>query len=753
MQHNPSSELLPIASGEARIIGIPGPGIRLRPYHPAANGEPADPAAPFVNRSSGSLPYRAFLMGGRVDDQLLLPFVTILVMPDEYPGTKSGSTAPGATNRQIEAVWQEAFRSWLLAGDDGVVELERRLLIDPSQLPRHAPVTYCTRTGDYFEPVCPECFGPLRVCRDEARLRAAGLPGFADTLQRFLSCAACQGSGAPQVFYTFSLRPTDTVAPGIRIRKRGELYRDMAPRITTGTEAPASPHPCFTCQHRESCYPPGRQVVDRVPAEDLLVPLFFHDTPFIPVAARPFGFAETAALIGGATADDFFDAATGSASGAEGPLHQSTLNALLAEREQYLFAGDPTGLLALEVFYLKLAAFSGLVRGVRALHASAGRPHLNLSPERIAGQLSPADGAPLPARWRLTLDLGDLITTAPLESLEAERLGPEPVVYSLPFPLAEAYLPEAMQRLPSSTLFMRMTPKSVTLEPGPAGTVVVVRADLTSDTHADGDGGRHDLVRLSIESAAVDGGRLLLAGRRLESIPGGFVFEGRSAPLPEAAAKALASLRGGSAEVGLHAAFSVPVDIVSLGILLFRFLLANDQQEVGTLDRAALERLAAQVALDDRVENRSPIDADRQYRARLARALGTESILAGPEQVLYRASDRTLAPAATPPTLWQDALVLALRLGTNRPGFSLRGRLDEWDPEKLAAPLDEVLEELAILAERARGALIGSGGRNGLLQQVCDDFLQDLEEARSVSSASDDGGSDRTVVVSMRKKS
>lgn len=753
MQRDPMSEPLPFASGETRIIGIPGPGVRLRPYIPVTGGDPASQAPPFINRSSGSLPYRAFLMGGRVGDQMLLPFVTILVMPDEYPGTKSGSTAPGATNRQMEAVWLESFRSWNLAGDDGVVELERRLLTNPGQMPRHAPVTYCTRTGDYFEPVCPECFGPLLVCRDEARLRAAGLPGFAETRQRFLTCAACQESGAASVFYTFSLRAPDTVAPGTRVRKRGELYRDMAPRITTGTDTPASPHPCFSCPHREACYPPGRQVMDRVPAEDLLVPLFFYDTPFIPVAARPFGFAETAALIGGATADDFGEAATESASSLEGPLHQATLANLLAEREQFLFAGDPTGLLALEVFYLKLAAFSGLVRGVRALHASAGRPHLNLSPERIAGQLSQADGAPLPARWRLTLDLADLITTAPLESLEAERLGTEPVVHSIPFPLAEAYLPESMQRLPSSTVFMRMTPVSVTLGPGPTGTVVAVRAELVSDSHADGDGGRHDLVRLSIESASVEGGRLQLAGRRLESIPGGFVFEGKSGPLPEATAKSLTGLRAGTAEVGIHAVFSVPVDVVSLGILLFRFLLANDQQEVSVLDRAALERLAGQVALEDRPENRSPVDADRQYRARLVRALTSESIEAGPEQVLYRAVDRLLAPAATPPTLWQDALVLALRLGTNRAGFSLRSRLDDWDPEKLSAPLDELLEELAILAERARGALIGSGGRNGLLQQVCDDFLTDLEEARSISSTSEEGGGDRTVVVSLRKKS
>ncbi|HEX7878895.1 MAG TPA: hypothetical protein VF720_05765, partial [Candidatus Eisenbacteria bacterium] len=660
----------------ARYIGLPGPGLRLRPYLKASDGGAADAHSPFVSRTSGALPYRAFLVAGKVDGQLLLPFVTILAAPDEYPGTKGSSSVPGAGNEQIEAVWQEAFRAWRVVGEDGVAPLERRLLTDPDQLPRHAPVTFCTRIGDYFEPVCAECLGPLTVCRDEARLRRAGLPAWGDTLQRFLHCEACAGVGAAPVFYTAAARLPEGIAPGVRVRRRGELYRDLAPRITTGSSAPTSHHPCFTCAHRDECYPAGRRVDERVPAEDVLVPLFYYDTPFVPVAARPFTFAESAALIGGAAADDFASAPESVSMGDEGPLHQATLAGLLSEREQFLFAGDPTGLLALEVFHLKLAAFGGLVRGVRALHAEAGRPHLALSPERIVGQLAPADGAPLPARWRLTLEVADFVTTAPIVALERERLADEPRVASLPFPLPEAWLPEAMQRLPVTTLFMRMSPKSVTKTETGTGTVVTVRAELTGNAFAEGDGGRHDLVRLSVESAAVEGGRLLLAGRRVETLPSGFVFEGSSAPMPASVAAAVEGLRAASAEVNVHAVPSVPVDLVSLGILFIRFLLANDQQDVAALDRAVIERLAAAVAGDVGPEGRPPSDADRQYRARIGKALAAESIQGGPEQVLYRAADRALAPAATPPSLWQDALVLALRMATNRPGFSLRGRLD-----------------------------------------------------------------------------
>jgi hypothetical protein len=752
MQRDSSQDPMTSPAAPARFIGLPGPGLRLRPYLKSSDGSGAEAHAPFVSRASGALPYRAFLVSGKVDGQLILPFVTILAAPDEYPGTKGGSAVPAAGNEQIEAVWAEAFRAWRLVGDDGVAPLDRRLLPDPDTLPRHAPVTFCTTVGDYFEPVCPECLGPLTICRDEGRLRRAGLPAWADTLHRFLHCEACFGAGGAQVFYTAAARVPDGVAPGVRVRRRGELYRDMAPRITAGTSSPTSHHPCFTCHHRDGCYPAGRPVDERVPAEDVLVPLFFYDTPFVPLAARPFTFAETAALIGGAAADDFGAAAEASAAGQEGPLHQATLAALLSEREQFLFAGDPTGLMALEVFHLKLAAFGSLVRGVRALHAEAGRPHLALSPERIVGQLAPAEGAPLPARWRLTLEVADLVTTAPLAAVERDRLADEPAVPSLPFPLPEAWLPEALQRLPVTTLFMRLSPKSVTRTDTPAGSVVTVRAELTGDGHADGDGGRHDLVRVSVESAAVEGGRLMLAGRRVESLPNGFVFEGTSGPMPEGAARAVENMKAASAEVHVHAVHDAPVDVVSLGLLLFRFLLANDRQDVAALDRAVVDKLAAALAGGATADARVPADADRQYRARLGKALAAEKIEGGPEQVLYRAADRALAPAATPPSLWQDALVLAVRMATNRPGFSFRGRLDDWDPARRSAPLDELIEEVAMLAERARGALIGSGGRNGMLQQVCDDFLADLEEARTLGAPAEEGAGDRTVVVSVRRQ-
>jgi hypothetical protein len=751
MHSDPSHPSAHDPAADPARIGIAGTGLRLRPYLRPEGGS-AEGESPFVLLGDGVLPYRALLASGKLDGQPILPFVTLLLQQDTWPGFRGGTPLPGATNAQIDRVWDEAFRNWRGSDSEGLTRLEHRLLADPDTLPRHPPVTFCTRIGAYFEPVCPECFGRLDTCRDEVLLRTAGLPGYADTLQRFLHCPACTGAaGALRVVYTASTRTVDGAAPTVRVRRRGELYRDLAVRLHAASARPVTPHPCFDCAHRESCYPLERRVEDRVPAEELLVPLAFYDTAWIPVESHPFGFRESVALLGGAAPSDLEALAVPGAG--DDPLRAATLAGLESSREQFLFAGDPTGLHALEVFYLKLAAFTSLLRGVRALHAGAGRPHLALSPDRIRGGLVAAQGTPLPSRWRLTLSLGDLVSTAPLEAAEALRGGDAPTVLSVPYPLPEAFVPDALARVASTNLFMRLLPRERRVDTTPQGAVVHVRAELLSDGYRDAEHGRLDLVRVVLEDPDAPGGRLALAGRRLDAITGGFVFEGASAPVPVASARRVEQLSGAaSVEVNFLAGWSTPVDIVSLGLLLLRVLLVNDEQDPRALDREVVEKLAAAAAGGEGRLARLPGDAERQQRVRLGEALATAALKATPDQVLHRASDRALAPPATPPALWQDALLLALRMATNLPGFSVRGRLDDIDPALAAAPIDEVLEDLSILAERARGALIGSGGRNGLVQQVCDDFLADIREALELGATPQEAG-DRTVIVRARGRS
>ena len=122
-------------------------------------------------------------------------------------------------------------------------------------------------------------------------------------------------------------------------------------------------------------------------------------------------------------------------------------------------------------------------------------------------------------------------------------------------------------------------------------------------------------------------------------------------------------------------------------------------------------------------------------RDRLRQAFEDAGIDMNPTAILHRLVDREGTDAAMPSGLWEDTLLLALRMASNLPGWSICGTQDDYDAADFAAPLRTVVQELDELRERARGSLIGSSGLNSIVQEVCDDFLADLNEARPPDAA------------------
>lgn len=729
-------------------IGIPsatGLVFRLIPREDALGSTNADGSEPFLTLASGALPYRVLLARLEHAGQVLVPVVALLVEPNEYA---SGRAAlPPTGNEQVERTWREALRGYLSGVTDGVAAPEWRGYDEEAGVgrpPVQQPVAWCRKTGEYVQPVCPSCLGRLTVCRDEALLRRSGLPGWRGTLNRFLYCAACAAeAGRGLSFYTFSLRPFDPPAEGVRIRRRGELARDLAPRVLLGEVPTAVDSYCFRCEHRATCYPAGRRVDDPVPAEALLYPLIYTDSHFLPVEPLPFTFEETSALLGGATREELAARATPDAAAL--PLRQTALERLGSE-PQFFFAGDPTGLMALEALFLKLAAAASIARGVRDLHQKARRPHLALSPERFGGTLSETAGL-TPIRWGVALRLLDLVSTAPLASLEAEAIPGEPTVWSAPFPLNESMAPEEMTRNPADSFWMRLAPTRLDLERQTDGrTVAVLAAEVLADGYRDGEHGAFDLVRLASQAASSGPERIVFAGRKVGSVPRGFLFEGRTAPLPPEALRRLESDRASgswSVEAMIVRTFGEPADILSLGLLLLRLLLVNDRQSTDVLQREAIERIVQALLVDTHPPTGDPAPVDETSRTlfrrevairrRLAEALNREGISAVPEVVLFREADRVVAGAAgnsaVPGALWEETLLLALRMASNRSGFSICARQDDYDATRPGAALTRVVDELDLLVERARGALMGASGRNRMVLEVCADFLADLHEA------------------------
>jgi hypothetical protein len=101
------------------------------------------------------------------------------------------------SNRALEEEWEAARRDRerLLAAPDRFPALVLPAAEPGGEAPLLPPLWFCPAAGRLFPIACPRCRGPLRTCRDDARLAAAGLPVYSTTAARFLCCPACGEGG------------------------------------------------------------------------------------------------------------------------------------------------------------------------------------------------------------------------------------------------------------------------------------------------------------------------------------------------------------------------------------------------------------------------------------------------------------------------------------------------------------------------------------------------------------------------------
>jgi len=741
--------------------------IRLL-HRPGLDADDRQPLDPFIRLSSDAHPLRAYLACLEVDGRVIVPHLTILMERNEYLGSRTGGARAPIDNRQVERIWHQGLLRHNKTESKSISSTDERAfpagLVD-GKVPRHSPLAWCRKTGAYITPLCPACLGVMGTCRDEVLLRRSGLPSFERNLIRILYCRACSSdTKRPPVFYTYSLRKVDGLAEGVQLRRRSELYRDLGPRIASAeaqtdtssaipesgmTSSVGDLHPCFQCEHRASCYPAGRNVNDQLPAEDLLFPLAYYDFYWLPLEPLPLDFHEIVAFLGGAFPADL--TTTQADPTAASPLRHEVLAELDRPGNQFFFAGDSTGLFPLESLYLKLSAVAGLARGAQDVLEKTGYAHLALTPDRLRGCLSIGPSI-LPIRWGLSLKIGDLLTTATPVELEADQVPGGIQVGSFPYPCPEAFLPAGMHRSQVENLWMRLAIEDLRTEKSSGERRAHLQARLTaSDLYHAAEHGNHDLVRVNLAVGPAGGQRIVFFGKKTGSLAGGFLFSGSTGLLTEDVFASLESSDlpiSNNVEVILGHAFAAPADVMSLGLLMLRLLLSNDNQDTNHLDARQVGALAEAVAGD--------LDTpDFGARDRLHQAFQKEGIVSESTAILHRQIDRAGgADAAMPSGLWEDTLLLALRMGSNLPDWSICGTQDDYDASDPAEPLRIVVQELDELVERVRGSLIGSAGLNATVQEVCDDFLTDLRGARQLDTAHPmDDFIDQTMVSPPKRKS
>jgi hypothetical protein len=634
-------------------------------------------------------------------------------IPKSHPApVASAAGKVTLTNPEVMEIFKrERDHLAACAGDDVVTR------VDPGESPfQSPPVTFCKKVRAYFHPPCPKCGGLLRECRESALLRDQGLPEYDASPSRFLACPACAGSGKGRPTF-YSLLPASPNRPkgSAEVRTGSELYRDLGSlvreaRPEADDRGLLEAFPCASCPHRSECYPASAAADKPILAESRLIPLSYYDFSMEILEALELHYDEAADLLGGAP----WPAVRARAKERGGPGREALLGPLdriYASPAPWFFLGEGSGRFSLEILRLKVDLFARLCRSVRGFHARTREPHLDLSPTSVMIHPEGIAGA-VPARWNFRLKL---------TTLGGARLHP-----TIPGGPA-LFLPGSD---PDKTYLSPLINESVF--------------------------GREESMRVAFRSASEEGSRLRIDGTasseraRLDAfrpgdalriVPGmplrgvdsaklwGVLEERQergvrfSVRLPEGGGPATAfKPQEFEAVVAFYRKFHVPCDLYSLGMLLFRTMLANDERDIFGVEEA-VGRVLRKLSLW--VDEKKPSSGAR-VGAELLGLLDHESDAFEASHLFYRKEDRADQEILIPPRLWSDLLVFGFKLLTQIPGFSFSAHPADYPQDRPEAVLDSVLLEWGEIEERARVELFQRGTRDQEIHDACAELLAEL---------------------------
>lgn len=596
----------------------------------------------------------------------------------------AGRQAP--TNAELDRIWQQERAELLRVHSPNVVGP----VAVPPALTQSPPVFFCRRIDSYFHPVAPDTGGMLTVCRDDARLAAAGLPPYGRDTVRYLYDASADASSA--TLYRDAGEPSG--AGATRIETKTELIRGWS-QIAHGEE-PSPDLPCHTCEHRSECYAGGE---GRVLAEQHLHSVSFYDVDSLAVELAATDFDTAVMRLSGGLPD--------------------------AAHGRSWVHGSNSRLRVLEVLRLKLAAFADVCRGVGALHA-AGRPHLGVSPQNIVA-FEGAGGSALPSNWRLRFALTDLGGATPVR---VPGVGGEETLWQPGREVSEDEI---------SQLFL--SPSLRSLE---GGTVTMSVACRSVPDEATGSRDVMDVHRAGVPPFVLPGDVLLV-----QPVAGGVVVSARvedvgargltASILPVAAGPDEGATQPSWAGTTFEARLSFvrrsspSADLYALGMLLLRMLLVHDEQALPEV-AAAVERCLQQMT-GKAVENDAVTPADR-WQEILDSDDGEGRFSSW--HVMHERSDRQQVFDAelkgagiVPKQLWQTLMGLAGKLLLASP-VSRGG-----DDGVGETPMRAVLAELERVERQLHVELFERAARDEVIANVCNQRLLALR-----TEVGDSGGAD-----------
>lgn len=756
---------LPPLESTASFILEGSQGLRLE-LLPNSGMEDDRTAAPFAilsdqGRYSRVLLGRVVSRGGSTVREIALK-----IQKDDVRHGKASAHGEIASNEAIEDLWKREHQNLLPFAeqpDAGVVNL-LDLLGSPAEgstLEPVRPVLYCRERRVYFHPRCPTCGRVLRDCKDNVvthtvnqDIKGQGGRGqveFYDmSTSRALYCKACCAHPETRRLYVKEFPPELTASDYCgSVLNAPALYRELvtsgvATAADTAGETPCkdpsdanegSPRsdtlPCVGCDLRDECRTPDPAESDaRLRVEDRLVPLSFYDFYALPLECLHLRYDHAVQIIGGRSVADL-EASFRQAMGYNGAQRDllAAVRPTLDGKHRLLYAKADTKQHTLEVLKLKLGLFRDTCRGLRNVHAYSG-PHLDLKPENIMVKVS-RERSEVPALWAMSAKVIDLASTQPFSTSRGNEEG---IIFRPPHNFHKVYTDPVMKD-PGSFDDPHQADfhfTGLTEAPGTPGSYLI--HGLLSGGELDGESySERDAVTIDLgeHDPRLSGASVLFYCERGETDKLTIVSGPQKLRAIDVAhIQKLADERKKIEKCTFRSfrCFHIPCDIFSLGILLLQTLLETEDEATHDAPARGGQKI---VSIKKYAETFVQTLADKVERERIPVGERLERLTSWCREVfaqeqqewmddrskpipwfacqnlIYAQGERSQLGDELPFDLFQDGVIIALRLVSKIEGFSFCRDNSDFDPGAPNAKVSEVFEVVSDLHDRVVARLFG----------------------------------------------
>jgi len=434
-------------------------------------------------------------------------------------------------------------------------------------------------------------------------------------------------------------------------------------------------------------------------------------------------------LLGGAKWDQLFDPMLPSDSLIPDQAIQRDIASRYLSPDQFLYSDDISGLYPLEILWLKWNLFTELCKGILRFHTDKRQPHLYFHPANTMITIPAYITDTLPVRWIFGLRIPDSEISIPFRDpdIPAQYL---PRLFSPPKDSQSLYAAPIIRKRPPGheedvTVLIRSKEK-VRKHQG-SEIRAILQVHLISENIRPSEYSEMDVFNVILRFNDENIPPVNIWGSKIESPERGLPIKGNTDPITTAVWEALEKESQSvfyKSKVKIYQSLHVPCDLYTLGMMLFRTFLVNDNQDFFMAEQV-IHRIAG--SLEPMVQGLEP-DRDKDILIRRLRTRLIEERVFPKETVLFRGEDRGGAEGCSfiPDDIWYEIILTGLRLITWIPGFSFCRSHGDFDIENPQYSMDKVMRPVQDLRRRIRIELFGSRQRNREVLEVCDMVRKEL---------------------------